>query len=248
MKRQFLISAAALAFALPAGAGTPGYVDLSVGTLELTAPGLDVDYDTVSAGGSLAVNLSGPWGAQFDGSFVRYDFATSNNFAGHVFHDGGNWAIGGVVDYWSIYGLTQWTLGMEAQATLGAFVIEGGVSAGNLEQFSINIDVWNADASVTWYVTPDLSIAGTIGTESYDVTFDAGSQTYGVEAEYRIDQSPFSLFVAYERADVDYLIAYDADSWALGLRYGFGDGSLQARRDEGPRWLRQDRRAIRLLD
>jgi predicted porin len=99
-------------------------------------------------------------------------------------------------------------------------------------------------------VTPDLSIAGTIGTESYDVASiasDAGSQTYGVEAEYRIDQSPFSLFVAYERADVDASTNAEADSWGLGLRYGFGDASLQARRDEGPRWLRQDRRAIRVL-
>jgi hypothetical protein len=248
MKRTLLLSVFALAVALPATAGTPGYVDFSVGTVDLSNPTGSLDLDTVSGGGSVAVNLSGAWNAQFDGSLVRYEIATARNFAAHVFHDGGNWAVGGVFDYWNIYGAAQWTLGLEAQVTLGAFVLEGGASTGNIEDGPSNVDVWNAEASVTWFATPDLSFSGTVGTVAYDVASDAGSTTYGVEAEYRFDQSPFSLFVAYERADVEGLIEYEADSWGLGLRYGFGDGSLQARRDEGPRWLRQDRRALRFLD
>jgi hypothetical protein len=32
----------------------------------------------------------------------------------------------------------------------------------------------------------------------------------------------------------------EIDTWSIGLRYGFGDGTLQQRRNEGPRWLREE--------
>ena len=49
--------------------------------------------------------------------------------------------------------------------------------------------------------------------------------TYGVGAEYEIENSPFSVGASYTRADIE---SVDVDTWSVGLRYSFG-GGLQAR-------------------
>ena len=71
MRRFLAISAATIALAVPsiATAGTPGFVDVSLGTIDVDGD----DLTTMGVGGSVVAPLSGNWNVQFDGEFTRYE-------------------------------------------------------------------------------------------------------------------------------------------------------------------------------
>lgn len=237
MRRFLAISAATIALAVPsiATAGTPGFVDVSLGTIDVDGDDLTI----MGVGGSVVAPLSGNWNVQFDGEFTRYEdgglAVSGSGLAAHIFHDGGDWAVGALLGYQSFSALTFWTLGAEAQYTTGAFVLEGGLGIGTAEAVG-NADTFSANASATWYANPDLSFTGGISYVDLDDEFDATN--YSIDAEYRFAGSPFSVIGGY--TFTDYEGSAEGDTWSIGLRYGFGDATLQARRNEGPRWLRED--------
>lgn len=238
MRRYLALSAAALALAVPASAnaGTPGFVDVNLGTIDAGA----ADLTTVGVGGSVVAPLSGNWLVQFDGEFTRYEddglTLSGSGLAAHIFHDGGDWAVGALLGYQSLSDLTFWTLGAEAQYTVGAFVLEGGLGIGTAESLSSNADTFSANASATWFANADLSFTG--GISFIDIESETEATNYSLDVEYRFAGSPFSVIGGY--AFTDYEGGAEGDTWSIGLRYGFGDGTLQARRNEGPRWLRED--------
>lgn len=237
MKRYLATSAAIIALAAPsiATAGTPGYVDASVGAIDLNS----AELTTMGASGAVVAPLSGNWHVQFDGDLTRYQIKggglSGSSLAAHVFHDGGDWAVGGLLGYQSISSITFWTLGAEAQYTVGAFVFEAGAGFGTFEEFSNN-DTSSASASVTWYYSPDISVTGGINYRDVDMV-SAGWTLYSLDAEYRIEGTKFSVIGGYAFGDLD--AGFESSGWSIGLRYGFGDATLQGRRNEGPRWLRE---------
>lgn len=237
--RYQIASAAALALLVPAiaTAGTPGFVDVNLafldsGSTELTGLG---------AGGSVVTPLAGNWLVQFDGKVIRLEgegTATSTSgLSAHVFHDGGDWAVGALLDYQSLYGASLWTLGTEAQYTAGAFVLEADLGLVTSETFGVNEDAWRMSAAATWFANPDLSVTGSIN--HLDPTDSSTEITaYGLDAEYRFAGTAYSVFGGYAYTDIG--SGTEFDTWSIGLRYGFGDGTLQQRRNEGPRWLREE--------
>ena len=238
MRRYLAISAATIALAVPsiAAAGTPGFVDVSLGTIDVDP----VELSTIGVGGAVVAPLSGNWHVQFDGKVTRYEDGdvalNGSGFSAHVFHDGGDWAVGALLGYQSLSSAAFWTLGAEAQYSVGAFVLEGGLGIGTAEDPAENLDTFSANASATWYANPDLSFTGGISYFDLDDEFDATS--YSIDAEYRFAGSPFSVIGGY--TFTDYEGSAEGDTWSIGLRYGFGDATLQARRNDGPRWLRED--------
>jgi len=236
--RYQIASAAALALLVPAlaTAGTPGYVDASVGAIDLNT----ADLTTMGASGAVVAPLSGNWHVQFDGDLTRYQINgggfSGSSLAAHVFHDGGDWAVGGLLDYQSLSSITFWTLGAEAQYTVGAFVFEAGAGFGTFEAFSNNNDTSSASASVTWYYSPDISVTGGINYRDVDMV-SADWTVYSLDAEYRIEGTKFSVIGGYAFGDLE--LGFESSGWSIGLRYGFGDATLQGRRNEGPRWLRE---------
>jgi hypothetical protein len=235
MKKFLAISAATIALAAQASAGTPGFVDVSLGAID----GNEAEITTMGAGGSVVAPLSGNWHVQFDGEFTRYQQEggglSGSGLSAHIFHDGGDWAVGALLDYQALTALTFWTLGAEAQYTLGSLVFEAGAGIGTIEA-SANADTVSAGGSVTWYATPDLSFAGGINYRDIDTLFD--TTTYSLDAEYRLEGTPFSVIGGYSFSDLE--AGIESNAWSIGLRYGFGDATLQDRRKDGPRWLRED--------
>jgi len=235
MKKFLAIAATTIALVAPASAGTPGFVDVSLGAID----GNEAEITTMGAGGSVVAPLSGNWHVQFDGEFTRYQQEggglSGSGLSAHVFHDGGDWAVGALLDYQALTALTFWTLGVEAQYTVGTLVFEAGAGVGTAE-VSSNADTVSAGGSVTWYATPDLSFGAGIGYRDVDTAFDTTS--YSLDAEYRLEGTSFSVIGGYEFSDLD--TGIESNAWSIGLRYGFGDATLQDRRKDGPRWLRED--------
>lgn len=228
------VAAAALLAPAHAQAQTPGYVDLSIGQSDYGS----VDLDTITLGGAAVADLSGGWRAQFDADVTRLsesgDALTVTNTSAHLFYDGGPWAIGGVLSNRDLGVASAWLLGVEGQTHLGALVLEGEAGFGTLETFGVDADVFNADANATWYLTDSFSING--GVAIFDIDeLDDEMVTYGIDGEYKFQNSPFSVFAGYSQTDFEDV---DVDGWRIGVRYGFGDGSLRERRQTGPRWLR----------
>jgi hypothetical protein len=235
--RKHLIGFAALAALLApvsAQAETAGVVDLSVGQMSVE----DTDLDSVGLGGSVAADLSGAWRAQFDVDATRVsesgDAVTFTNVAAHVFYDAGGWAFGGVLSNRDFGFATGWSLGAEGQVHFGPIVLEGEAGLGTIETFGGDADTASADLSGTWYATPDFSIG--LGYYYFDIEGETEFDTLSLDGEYRFTNSQFSVFGGYAQTEVE---DTEIDAWRIGLRYGFGEDTLQGRRQTGPRWQRQ---------
>jgi hypothetical protein len=245
--RYQMASAAALALLVPAiaTAGTPGFVDVSLGVFEIDSEG---DFTSFGAGGSVVTPLAGNWHVQFDGEVVRFESggaaASTSGLSAHVFHDGGDWAVGAQLDYHNLVGTSIWTLGAEAQYTAGAFVLEAGLGIVSAESAGTNDDAWNGSAAATWFANPDLAFTGRINYLDQANNSPSEITDYGLDAEYRFAGTPYSVIGSYAFTDTS--TGIEADTWSIGLRYGFGDGTLQQRRNEGPRWLREKNSLIPL--
>ncbi len=236
--RRFLIGAASVAAmmvpAAQANADTGGYVDLALGQLDSGSS----DLDTLGFGGAVATDLTQDWRVQFDVDTTRLsdgdDSFTSTNVTAHVYHERDNWAVGGVLTNRDFLFGSAWLLGVEGQTHLGALVLEGEASIGTLEGFGGDADVTSANASATYYITPNLSVAA--GYDYLDVdTFSDTLDTWRVDGEYKFDGSQFSMFAGWSQLESG---GEEVDAWRIGGRFAFGDDTLQGRRTTGPRWLR----------
>lgn len=226
---------ALLAPASVANAQTAGYVDLSLGQSSIE----DEDLDTIVLGGAAAVDLSPNWRAQFDANVNRFssDFGTVTltNTAAHVYYEGDDWAVGGVLSNRDLSLASIWSLGLEAQRHFGPVVLEGEIGFGTLEAFGDSYDATNADADATFYASDNFSIG--LGASYLDSEDAFGTITsYGIDAEYKFTGSANSIFAGYDSTNYDDIDS-DGDAWRIGFRHAFGDDTLQGRRLTGPRWL-----------
>ncbi|MGE0828138.1 MAG: hypothetical protein AB7O04_02155 [Hyphomonadaceae bacterium] len=234
MRNLLLGATAALACLAPtaANAQTDGFVDVSIGQVDSDFE----DIDTLSIGGSVAADVAGDWRAQFDANVTRFsvddDAISATDVAAHLFYDGGDWAIGGVLanrDY--IFG-SAWTLGAEGQVNLGPVVLEGELGFGTLEGLGGESDLTNADVNATWYVTPNFSVGAGYALLDFDEV-DESIDTWSVDAEYKF-ASPFSIFAGYSNTEIEDV---ETDGFRVGGRFAFGNDTLQGRRATGPQWL-----------
>lgn len=237
MRKLMLGTAAVAAMLVPAQASaqTNGYVDLSIGQTSVES----TDLDNITIGGAAAVDLSANWRAQFDVDVSRLSedgALTLTNTAAHVYYEGEGWAVGGVLSNRDLAFASTWTVGVEGQTHLGSVVLEGEAGFGTIETFGSDASVVNADASATWYVSSDFSIGAGVAYLDFDELSDA-IMTYSIDGEYKFQNSQFSAFGGFSRTEVEDV---DADTWRIGVRYAFGDDTLQGRRQTGPRWLRQN--------
>jgi hypothetical protein len=232
MKRALLSGVAALA--LVGAASAEGYVSGSY-------TGDEFDSDTWSVNG-------------------RY------LLGGHVLLDGGYSSIDGDVDVWRIGGHafargTDWLLGgylgyESAHASSSGITVDGIVIAGegqyHLERVTLaatvsysdaefpaptTIEMWNVGGTVRYFVTDNFGLqanAAWLNGEALGLTGD-GSQ-FGVGAEYQFDSSPVSIFAGYRHTE----FGGGQNSWGIGLRWNFGEGTLLQRDRSGERLARPE--------
>jgi hypothetical protein len=161
--------------------------------------------------------------------------------------------VGGMVSVGSTaYGLSNFyaTVGLEGAVTVDRFRLYGqiGYTRGMTDEVADdNNEHVYAVGGVTYYLDPNMSVSGGIGVMRYSWDdWPAGTEdglTWSVRIEKKLEDTPISLFAAYEgwawrgdRPEVEY--EWDGSSHGVkaGLRVAFGDGSntLQERDNAVP--------------
>lgn len=237
MKKTALLAAvAALFVATPAMAQSGGSIGLTYGNTEVD----DDDADTISV--DVAVGgVGGNIGYQFDGAIGSTsgdsDDATSFTLAGHLYWQGSGWRLGGVAAHTSFDdddSVSETSFGVEGSFDLGsAAVLTGAYTVGETE-FLIDVDTWNADLGIDFYLSDNLRIGGNFGTGNLDFGGgDVDTSTLGIDAEWQPWTHPVSFRIAYESFDVDDLFDDNISTISLGARWNWG-GTLRERDNATP--------------
>lgn len=244
-KLVWLATAAGALLATPAMAAG-GHVGVGYNS---TNAGTSADIDTWQAEGAYGAN-SGALGFQFDGSFGEGEFGPLGidhwRGVGHVFWDGGDWRLGGVLGVTSVnldlvvvdVDLEETMFGVEGTYDLGdRAVIGASYTMGQVEYLGTGIerpDAWNLDASLSYYVTENFRLRGALGIGHLDFGIpedNADTTTYGLSAEWQPFSAPVSLQAGWSEFESD--VDGDVSSLSLTVRWNFG-GSLRERDNVTP--------------
>ena len=209
-------------------------------------------------GGAARVNvwLNSEWSTQFDisgehikdgplDSSISWDYRYSVlNTAAHISYRKSNYLVGG---FFSISEDHNWwddkfrTIGLEGQYTLDRTVFYGQV--GRTKSVHDSGVYWDTKAiygraEVKYFTTDNLMLSANVGLTEYTVDRgDVDGRTWGLDAEYRLDESPVSFFASYQGSyeeekaeDQDWTTA----SFILGIKYSLGTKSLIEALRSGP--------------
>jgi hypothetical protein len=225
MKATALLAAtAALLAASPAMAG--GYVGLGYNTAE------DSNSDSSNWHGEGAIGgASGQIGYQVDGGVATIDDngtdSDAYSLAGHLYWNGANWRLGGVVSTSNFefgpFDFDETFYGVEGTYDLsGSAVLVGSYTVGESE-FLVDLDTWNADLGLHYYINENLRLSGSVGFGNLDGggANDFDTSSFGVGAEWQPWANQISLHARYDRFEVD--SAFDEyDLLTVGVRWNFG--------------------------
>lgn len=235
MNKKLLVSAALTAAMLAAPAmaqEATGYIGAAYGNTEVDTPLGDFDGDAWGIEGAVAFDASESIGIQLDASYVDSDDLNSDAFTGtaHVFTRNDEWAVGGFVGATDVDGDTAWNVGVEGAKYFEQFTLAGSVSYGTLDD--VDVDVWGANLEGRFFATDNLRFDGRIGAFNADAGgLDIDGMSFGVGAEWQIEQAPVSLYTTYDSVQLDD-VDVDVNTWMVGVRWNFG-GSLKDRDRNG---------------
>lgn len=166
---------------------------------------------------------------------------------GHVFWTGGDWLLGGYVGgEWvetPAGDADDWVVAGEGQFHTGRVTLAATVSYSEMETpVLISFDQWNVNGALRYFVTDNLSLeanAAYLDTTINPVSLSASGSYFGLGAEYQFDAHPISIFAAYRHTDIGDG-SPEIDTWGVGLRWNFGEGTLMARDRSGERLRRPE--------
>jgi len=231
MKKTALLAALAAAFvSAPALAGG-GHVGVGYGTTETDV----TDGDTWQLEGAFG-GANGSVGYQIDGGLgqtdVDGDEIEHHTIAGHLYWHTDNWNLGGVVATAGleddVQDIDETAYGVEGTFNVAPnFVLLGSYTQGETEFLSADVDTWNADIGVNFYINDNFRIGGVVGSGNLDFGIgDLDISSYGVGAEWQMASMPLSFRAGYNTVDAD--VFGDYDTFTLGARWNFG-GTLRER-------------------
>ncbi len=228
MKRALMCGVAALVWAGAASAG--GFI--AGGYQSTDAGGGSEDIYSVAGRVSLGdhVILDGGY-ATGDGGGDYYQIG------GHFFGRGENWLAGGFAAYESADGdIDDFSVGAEGQYYLDRVTLGLSVGYSNSSDFlvpGLDIDGWTVNGDVRFFITDNFTLRGSAGWGQISAGGVSEDGTaFGVGVEYQFDESPISLFAGYRTTDI---VFTDVDTWGIGLRWNFDEGTLKQRDRKGER-------------
>lgn len=238
MRTALLAAVAVIIAATPAAAETGGYLGLEYANADFETLFGDDELEGWQSEGAFGWR-GGGWGAQIDGSFGNLEESGGTDgdvstIDGHLYWDGGNWIVGGVIthtnmDFGSGGSADETAYGVEA---LFAFTPRSNISASltvGEADFIADADTWNLDAGVNFYATPNIRIGALLGTGNLDSgPNDFDTFTAGIDGEFQPWSAPVSLTAAWRHYETD-AIDLEANAFQVGVRWNFGGGTLQDR-------------------
>ncbi|TGQ64139.1 hypothetical protein EN829_020680 [Mesorhizobium sp. M00.F.Ca.ET.186.01.1.1] len=214
-----------------------GYGELYLGGLRFVGD----DYTTRAGGGAARVNVAFAqrWNLQGDATYDRIwgHYAPLDDTRGAIhfyYRDPDRFAAGAFAAYTS-FGIdsavtaNNYAVGPEVQLYLGNLTLYGQASVGQLTINDFHGDQWGVHATARYFVHKNLRIDGELAFNRTNYGMNEDVFGVAVEAMYRFDETPWSLFGRYqfERTKVE-TFARDtrANKFVVGLRASFGSGSL----------------------
>ncbi len=230
-KIALLAAAAALLTATPAMAQAGGHVGLNLGNT-------DGDTDDVWQAEAAFGAASGSIGYQVDGGFGSTDGDVDHyTLAGHLYYNGDGWRLGGIVAQTSIDpdgsdSTNETAYGIEGTLNLGPSTVIGGSYTVGETEFLVDLDSWNADVGLNWYLSDNFRVGGAYGVGNLDAGGgDLDTTTIGVNAEWQPFTLPVSFRASYETFDLD--VFGDFETFTFGVRWNWG-GTLRERDNATP--------------
>jgi hypothetical protein len=234
---QAALAAVLLSVVPAAQAELRGFVDASVGTLDVDVGPLSDDATLYGLGGSLRGRLTDTINFQGDLRFNRSETDIGDSDVwGPTLHLYGlvtpSTVLGGYVGYADVDSGDSFGGGVNVATRADRFMLGGRVGYARTDD--TEVDAVNINGAARFYPTENLMIGGAAGWTRLDGPLgDTDSFGLGVEGEYGFSASPVSIF-----AGVTYDTNNDVDITATGIRAGvrfqFGQGSLMERQSEGP--------------
>ncbi|ODT13945.1 MAG: hypothetical protein ABS57_17100 [Mesorhizobium sp. SCN 65-12] len=214
-----------------------GYGELYLGGLRFVGD----DYTTRAGGGAASLNIAFAqrWNLQGDLTYDRiwghYSPLYDTRGAVHMYYrDPDSFAAGLFATYTS-FGIADdvtaynYAVGPEAQLYVGNLTLYGQASVGQLTINSFHGDQWGVRAVARYFPRKNLRFDGEIAFKRTDYGMNEDVFGVAVQAMYRFDETPWSLFGRYEfeRTTVE---TFDRDARAnkfvIGLRASFGSETL----------------------
>lgn len=214
-----------------------GYGELYLGGLRFVGD----DYTTRAGGGAASLNIpfAQRWNLQGDLTYDRiwghYSPLDDTRGAIHMYYrDADSFAAGLFATYTS-FGIADdvtaynYAVGPEAQLYLGNLTLYGQASVGQLTINSFHGNQWGVRGVVRYYARKNLRFDGELAFNRTDYGMNEDVFGVAVQAMYRFDETPWSLFGRYqfERTKVE-TSAGDtrANKFVIGLRASFGSETL----------------------
>ncbi|MEZ2329779.1 hypothetical protein AB6802_08650 [Mesorhizobium sp. RCC_202] len=214
-----------------------GYGELYLGGLRFDGD----DYTTRAGGGAARVNVAFAqrWNLQGDLSYDRiwghFDPLDDTRGAIHGYYrDPDRFAAGLFAAYTSIgetgVPVSSYAVGPEAQLYFGNLTLYGQASVGQLTINDFHGDQWGVRAVARYFVRKNLRVDGELAFDRTDYNgFNEDIFGAAVQAMYRFDNTPWSLFGRYqfERRKFESFTGDNrSNKFVIGLRASFGSETL----------------------
>ena len=215
-----------------------GYGELYLGGLSFSNGG-----DRLWAGGGASrVNIpfAGRWNLQGDLTYDRIwnDTGHMDGIGGAIhgyYRDPDSFAAGVFAAYKS-YGFNNgsgisvydYQVGPEAQVYFGNLTLYGQAYYGQFNFGSVRPDQWGARGVARYFVQKNLRLDAELIFNRTDVGVNLDIFGAAVQAMYRFDDTPWSLFGRYqlEQTKIPSFKATDTQKFLIGVRASFGSKSL----------------------
>ena len=241
MKKTLLGAAAAFAIAAPvsAHADVTGHLDLSYQAANIDwGGGGDSDVNAWTLGGAMIMPLHDGWNLQLDANHENYNWDSSDydnaatNVTLHGVYRTDNYGIGGYAGFGSIWSQTIYMFGGEGQYYLPNATLGGAISYGAMSD-GYDYKAWDARVNGSYFFTPNFAVNATASYTWWD-DYDLDVTGFGIGAEYRFENCPFSIGGNYLRERWEYSSSdADVDIFKISLTYHFGADTLQAQSQHG---------------
>lgn len=231
-----LLLAASAAHAADLSQAT-GYVDLDYSHMSIGASGLgNTGVDVWGGKAAVALPVAQNWGVQLDGAVNDFNVAGGDQAVvtptAHAFYHANDWLAGGFVGAEFAPHVHLVGGGLEGQmAPNRAVVLNGSVGYAGLNR--AGIDLWGVRAGGQGFVTDNFALDASVnytGLNGGGVDANMWSETVG--GEYKVDRTPLSVTLSYERDDLN-RVNLHSDSVLVGVRWAFGGGTLRDRAAHG---------------